>query len=92
MKKLIIILGISLALSACGKSPAVKTGSEISDTPEWVQTMGLYKKAEEPLEVHPSQDSVHRFSERTPLCLPAMLWLKTLISKSKVPLAKLVSA
>ena len=46
MKKLIIILGISLALSACGKSPAVKTGSEISDTPEWVQTMGLYKKGE----------------------------------------------
>ena len=46
MKKLIIILGISLALSACGKSPAVKTGSEISDTPEWVQTMGLYNKGE----------------------------------------------
>ncbi len=46
MKKLIIILVISLALSACGKSPAVKTGSEISDTPEWVQTMGLYKKGE----------------------------------------------
>ena len=46
MKKLIIILGICLALSACGRSPAVKTGSEISDTPGWVQTMGLYKKGE----------------------------------------------
>ena len=47
MKHLIIILGIGLLISSCVAPPkAVKTGSEISETPEWVQSMGLYKKGE----------------------------------------------
>ena len=44
MKHLIIILGIALVISSCSTSNAVKTGSEISDTPKWVQNMGLYEK------------------------------------------------
>ena len=47
MKHLIIILGIGLVISSCAAPKAVKTGSEISETPEWVQTMGLYKKEKE---------------------------------------------
>ena len=47
MKNWIIALGFGLVLSACAVPPkAVKTGSEISETPEWVQTMGRYVKGE----------------------------------------------
>ena len=47
MRHLIILLGIGLLISSCAGPPkAVKTGSKISETPEWVQTMGLYKKGE----------------------------------------------
>ena len=47
MKYLIITLGLGFLLSACAAPPkAVKTGSEISETPEWVQTMGRYVKGE----------------------------------------------
>ena len=47
MRHLIILLGISLLISSCTAPPkAVKTGSDISETPEWVQSMGLYKKGE----------------------------------------------
>jgi len=47
MRHLIILLGIGLLISSCTAPPkAVKTGSDISETPEWVQSMGLYKKGE----------------------------------------------
>ncbi|SVA96884.1 uncharacterized protein METZ01_LOCUS149738 [marine metagenome] len=47
MKHLIIFLGIGLLISSCAAPPkAVKTGSEIGETPEWVQTMGRYDKGE----------------------------------------------
>ena len=47
MRYLIIFLGIGLLMSSCAAPPkAVKTGSAISETPEWVQTMGLYKNGE----------------------------------------------
>ena len=46
MKYLIITLGLGLLLSSCAAPKAVKTGSEISETPEWVQTMGRYVKGE----------------------------------------------
>ena len=47
MRHVIILLGIGLLVSSCAAPPkAVKTGSKISETPEWVQTMGLYKNGE----------------------------------------------
>ena len=47
MRHVFILLGIGLLVSSCAAPPkAVKTGSKISETPEWVQTMGLYKKGE----------------------------------------------
>lgn len=46
MKNIIIALGLGLALSACTGSTAVEPGSEIDDTPEWVQSMGYYEKGE----------------------------------------------
>ena len=47
MRHVIILLGIGLLISSCTAPPkAVKTGSDISETPEWVQSMGLYKKGE----------------------------------------------
>jgi len=46
MKNILITLGIGLALSACTGSTAVKTGSAIDETPDWVQSMGYYEKGE----------------------------------------------
>ena len=46
MKNILVTLGIGLALSACTGSTAVKTGSAIDETPDWVQTMGRYEKGE----------------------------------------------
>ena len=44
MKNILITLVIALALSACTATTAVKTGSEIDETPDWVQSMGYYEK------------------------------------------------
>ncbi len=46
MKYLCITLGLALALSACSGSNAVNPGSQIVDTPDWVQSMGIYQKGE----------------------------------------------
>ena len=48
MKNLIITLGLGLGLtlSGCSSNTAVLPGSEINDTPDWVQTMGYYDKGE----------------------------------------------
>ena len=53
MKNIIITLGIGLALSACTGSTAVKTGSDISDKPDWVQSMGRYDKGEGAIGISP---------------------------------------
>ena len=53
MKNILITLGIGLALSACTASNAVKTGSDIGDKPDWVQTMGRYDKGEGAIGISP---------------------------------------
>ena len=53
MKNLLITLVIALALSACVKDNAVKTGSEIGEKPDWVQSMGLYEKGEGAIGISP---------------------------------------
>ena len=44
MKTFIIFSMTALLMVGCTKTTAVKEGSEISDTPDWVQSMGDYEK------------------------------------------------
>jgi hypothetical protein len=53
MKNILITLGIALALSACAEKAAVKTGSDIDEKPDWVQTMGHYEKGEGAIGISP---------------------------------------
>lgn len=53
MKNLLITLVIALALSACVKDNAVKTGSEIGEKPDWVQSMGVYENGEGAIGISP---------------------------------------
>jgi|GEM_PF-362883 hypothetical protein len=53
MKNILITLVIALALSACTATNAVKTGSDIDEKPDWVQSMGYYEKGEGAIGISP---------------------------------------
>ena len=44
MRTIILFTLTALLMVGCTTTTAVKEGSEISDTPDWVQSMGLYEK------------------------------------------------
>jgi len=46
MKNLILILILGLTMMSCSSKTAVQEGTEISEQPDWVQSMGSYDKGQ----------------------------------------------